>query len=118
MILRPRRFWEVRLNVLNMADGEILLLVDAFEGPMPPNPICVGKGANLRKKKPIVVVNKVDKSCRPDEVKESVFELMFNLGDRRSIELQNGVRIGQAELDEGPITKPQIQTFLTCWIRF
>lgn len=65
-------------RVLNMADG-VLLLVDAFEGPMPQTRYVLGKALNLGKK-PIVVVNKVDKeNCRPDEVQESVFELMFNL---------------------------------------
>jgi GTP-binding protein len=61
-----------------MADG-VLLLVDAFEGPMPQTRYVLGKALNLGKK-PIVVVNKVDKeNCRPDEVQESVFELFFNL---------------------------------------
>jgi GTP-binding protein len=65
-------------RVLNMADG-VLLLVDAFEGPMPQTRYVLGKALNLGKK-PIVVVNKVDKeNCRPDEVQESVFELFFNL---------------------------------------
>ena len=65
-------------RVLNMADG-VLLLVDAFEGPMPQTRYVLGKALTLGKK-PIVVVNKVDKeNCRPDEVQESVFELMFNL---------------------------------------
>lgn len=65
-------------RVLNMADG-VLLLVDAFEGPMPQTRYVLGKALILGKK-PIVVVNKVDKeNCRPDEVQESVFELMFNL---------------------------------------
>ena len=65
-------------RVLNMADG-VLLLVDAFEGPMPQTRYVLGKALNLGKK-PIVVVNKVDKeNCRPDEVQEAVFDLMFNL---------------------------------------
>jgi len=65
-------------RVLNMADG-VLLLVDAFEGPMPQTRYVLGKAIELGKK-PIVVVNKVDKeNCRPDEVHEMVFDLMFNL---------------------------------------
>ena len=65
-------------RVLNMADG-VLLLVDAFEGPMPQTRYVTQKALNLGLK-PIVVVNKVDKeNCRPDEVQEAVFELMFNL---------------------------------------
>src|ERR1700743_1935724 len=62
-----------------MADG-VLLLVDAFEGPMPQTRFVLGKAISLGLK-PIVVINKVDKeNCRPDEVQESVFDLMFNLG--------------------------------------
>jgi GTP-binding protein len=65
-------------RVLNMADG-VLLLVDAFEGPMPQTRYVTQKALELGLK-PIVVVNKVDKeNCRPDEVQEAVFELMFNL---------------------------------------
>jgi len=65
-------------RVLNMADG-VLLLVDAFEGAMPQTRFVTSKALELGLK-PIVVVNKVDKeNCRPDEVQEAVFELMFNL---------------------------------------
>lgn len=65
-------------RVLNMADG-CLLLVDAFEGPMPQTRFVLGKAIEMGLK-PIVVVNKVDKeNCRPDEVQEMVFDLMFNL---------------------------------------
>jgi GTP-binding protein len=65
-------------RVLKMADG-VILLVDAFEGPMPQTRFVLGKALALGLT-PIVVVNKVDKeNCRPDEVYESVFELMFNL---------------------------------------
>jgi len=65
-------------RVLNMADG-VLLLVDAFEGTMPQTRFVLQKALVLGKK-PIVVINKVDKpNCRPDEVQEEVFELMFNL---------------------------------------
>ena len=66
-------------RVLNMADG-VLLLVDAFEGCMPQTRFVLNKALDMGKK-PIVVINKVDKpNCRPDEVQEEVFELMFNLG--------------------------------------
>jgi GTP-binding protein len=66
-------------RVLKMADG-VLLLVDAFEGPMPQTRFVLNKALELGLK-PIVVVNKVDKeNCRPDEVHEAVFDLMFNLG--------------------------------------
>ncbi|PKP51954.1 MAG: translational GTPase TypA [Bacteroidetes bacterium HGW-Bacteroidetes-1] len=66
-------------RVLNMADG-VLLLVDAFEGPMPQTRFVLQKAIELGLK-PIVVINKVDKpNCRPDEVQEAVFDLMFNLG--------------------------------------
>ena len=66
-------------RVLNMADG-VLLLVDAFEGCMPQTRFVLNKAIEMGKK-PIVVINKVDKpNCRPDEVQEEVFELMFNLG--------------------------------------
>ncbi|MDR0969765.1 MAG: translational GTPase TypA [Lentimicrobiaceae bacterium] len=66
-------------RVLNMADG-VLLLVDAFEGPMPQTRFVLQKAIELGLK-PIVVINKVDKpNCRPDETQEAVFDLMFNLG--------------------------------------
>ncbi|MCX6245069.1 MAG: translational GTPase TypA [Bacteroidetes bacterium] len=65
-------------RVLNMADG-VLLVVDAFEGPMPQTRFVLQKALELGKK-PIVVINKVDKpNCSPDEVHEAVFELMFSL---------------------------------------
>lgn len=65
-------------RVLNMADG-VLLLVDAFEGPMPQTRFVLHKALSLGKK-PIVVINKVDKpNCRPDEVHDQVFDLFFNL---------------------------------------
>src|SRR6187399_2473403 len=65
-------------RVLNMADG-VLLLVDAFEGPMPQTRFVLQKALQLGLK-PIVVVNKVDKkNCTPDEVHEQVFELMYQL---------------------------------------
>lgn len=65
-------------RVLNMADG-VLLLVDAFEGPMPQTRFVLQKAISLGLKA-IVVINKVDKpNCRPDEVHDSVYELFFNL---------------------------------------
>ncbi len=65
-------------RVLNMADG-VLLLVDAFEGPMPQTRFVLQKAIEMGLK-PIVVVNKVDKpNCRPGEVQEMVFDLMFSL---------------------------------------
>lgn len=65
-------------RVLNMADG-VLLLVDAFEGPMPQTRFVLQKALELGLK-PIVIINKVDKpNCRPDEVHDAVFELFFNL---------------------------------------
>jgi len=66
-------------RVLNMADG-VLLLVDAFEGTMPQTRFVLSKAIELGLK-PIVVINKVDKqNCRPDEVQEQVFDLMYSLG--------------------------------------
>ena len=65
-------------RVLNMADG-VLLLVDAFEGPMPQTRFVLQKAIQMGLI-PIVVVNKVDKpNCRPDEVQEAVFDLMYHL---------------------------------------
>ena len=65
-------------RVLKMADG-VILLVDAFEGPMPQTRFVLQKALHLNLK-PIVVINKVDKAnCRPDEVHDAVFELFFNL---------------------------------------
>lgn len=65
-------------RVLKMADG-VLLLVDAFEGPMPQTRFVLGKAVSLGLK-PIVVINKVDKAnCKPDDVQQDVFDLMYNL---------------------------------------
>lgn len=65
-------------RVLNMADG-VLLVVDAFEGPMPQTRFVLEKALELGLK-PVVVINKVDKpNCRPEETQEKVFDLMFNL---------------------------------------
>ena len=66
-------------RVLTMADG-VLILVDAFEGPMPQTRFVTQKALDLGLK-PIVVINKVDKeNCRPDEVHEQIFDLFYNLG--------------------------------------
>jgi len=66
-------------RVLNMADG-VLMVVDAFEGPMPQTRFVLQKAIDLNLI-PIVVINKVDKpNCHPDEVQEAMFDLMFNLG--------------------------------------
>ena len=66
-------------RVLNMCDG-VLLLVDAFEGTMPQTRFVLQKALSLGKK-PVVVINKVDKpNCRPEAVNEQVFDLMFSLG--------------------------------------
>jgi GTP-binding protein len=65
-------------RVLKMADG-VLLLVDAFEGPMPQTRFVLQKALHLNLK-PMVIINKIDKpNCRPDEVHEAIFELFFNL---------------------------------------
>src|SRR6476660_6048322 len=65
-------------RVLKMADG-VILLVDAFEGPMPQTRFVLQKALQLHLR-PIVVINKVDKpNCRPDEVHDAIFELFFNL---------------------------------------
>ena len=66
-------------RILNMADG-VLLVVDAFEGPMPQTRFVLQKALELSLK-PIVVINKVDKpNCNPERVQEDVFDLMYNLG--------------------------------------
>ena len=82
-------------RVLNMADG-VLLLCDAFEGPMPQTRYVLSKAIALGKK-PIVVINKVDKeNCRPDEVHEGVFDLMYNL-DATEDQLDFPVAFGSAK---------------------
>jgi len=82
-------------RVLNMADG-VLLLVDAFEGPMPQTRFVLQKAIELGLK-PIVVVNKVDKeNCTPEETVESVFELMYNL-DATEEQLDFPVVFGSAK---------------------
>lgn len=83
-------------RVLKMADG-VILLVDAFEGPMPQTRFVTQKALALGLK-PIVVINKVDKeNCRPDEVYEAVFELFFNL-DATEEQLDFPVRYGSSKL--------------------
>ena len=86
-------------RVLNMCDG-VLLLVDAFEGTMPQTRFVLQKALALGKK-PIVVINKVDKpNCRPEVVNEQVFDLMFSLGRHRgAARLQDHLRLGQTGLD-------------------
>ena len=86
-------------RVLNMCDG-VLLLVDAFEGTMPQTRFVLQKALALGKK-PIVVINKVDKpNCRPEVVNEQVFDLMFTLGRHRgAARLQDHLRLGQTGLD-------------------
>ena len=82
-------------RVLNMADG-VLLLVDAFEGAMPQTRFVLQKALNL-KLKPIVVINKIDKqNCKPDEVYESIFDLMFEL-DAEEWQLDFPVVYGSAK---------------------
>ncbi|MFL2991111.1 MAG: translational GTPase TypA [Cytophagales bacterium] len=82
-------------RVLNMADG-VLLLVDAFEGAMPQTRFVLQKALNL-KLKPIVVINKIDKqNCKPDEVHESIFDLMFEL-DAEEWQLDYPVVYGSAK---------------------
>ena len=93
-------------RVLNMADG-CLLLVDAFEGPMPQTRFVLQKALQIGLK-PIVVVNKVDKpNCRPEEVYEMVFDLMFSLNATED-QLDFPVVYGSAKLRT---------TSLICWIR-
>ncbi|MFO0436517.1 MAG: GTP-binding protein, partial [Sphingobacteriaceae bacterium] len=66
-------------RVMNMADG-VILLVDAFEGPMPQTRFVLQKAIEAGKKA-VLVINKVDKpNCRPEEVHDNVFDLFFNLG--------------------------------------
>jgi len=86
-------------RVLKMADG-VLLLVDAFEGPMPQTRFVLSKAIALGLK-PIVVVNKVDKeNCTPEEVQGEVFDLMFNRSYRRSIRFCDFVWIIKVWMDE------------------
>ena len=94
-------------RVLNMADG-VLLLVDAFEGPMPQTRYVLSKALELGLK-PIVVINKVDKpNCRPEEVHEMVFDLMFNL-DATEEQLDFASVYGSAK-DEWMSYDPEVKT--------
>ncbi|MCH9821791.1 MAG: translational GTPase TypA, partial [Bacteroidetes bacterium] len=94
-------------RVLNMADG-VLLLVDAFEGPMPQTRYVLSKSLELGLK-PIVVINKVDKpNCRPEEVHEMVFDLMFNL-DATEEQLDFSSVYGSAK-DEWMSNDPDVKT--------
>ncbi len=107
-------------RVLKMADG-VLLLVDAFEGPMPQTRFVLGKALHLGLK-PILVVNKIDKlNCKPDEVEEKVFELMFNLDateDQLDFQTVYGSsKLGWMSLDwKQPTTNitPLLDTILYC----
>ena len=101
-------------RVLNMADG-VLLLVDAFEGCMPQTRFVLNKAIDMGKK-PIVVINKVDKpNCRPDEVQEEVFELMFNLGANED-QLDFKTIYGSANRGGCPRTgKSPRRTSPPCW---
>lgn len=94
-------------RVLNMADG-VLLLVDAFEGPMPQTRYVLSKSLELGLE-PIVVINKVDKpNCRPEEVHEMVFDLMFNL-DATEEQLDFASVYGSAK-DEWMSNDPDVKT--------
>lgn len=101
-------------RVLNMADG-VILLVDAFEGPMPQTRFVLGKAIEMGLK-PVVVINKVDKpNCTPEEVHEAVFDLMFALGASED-QLDFPVVYGSGKggwMD--PIGRPPPKTSATCW---
>ena len=104
-------------RVLNMADG-CLLLVDAFEGPMPQTRFVLQKAIQLGLK-PIVVINKVDKpNCRPEEVQEMVFDLMFSL-DATEEQLDFPTIYGSAKAgvwDVGRLEKSRRKILLLCWM--
>ena len=104
-------------RVLNMADG-VLLLVDAFEGPMPQTRFVLQKALELRLK-PIVVVNKVDKpNCEPDLAYEKVFDLMFSL-DASEEQLDFPVVYGSAKNNwMGPEWDTHRRIFPFSWIPF
>jgi GTP-binding protein len=105
-------------RVLRMADG-VLLLVDAFEGPMPQTRFVLNKAIELGLK-PILVVNKVDKeNCRPEEVQGDVFDLMFNLGATEDqlnfVTLFGSSKLGWMSFDHNQKTS-NIQPLLTAII--
>jgi GTP-binding protein len=102
-------------RVLSMADG-VLLLVDAFEGPMPQTRFVLNKAIELGLK-PIVVVNKVDKeNCKPEDVQGDVFDLMFNLGATEDqlnfVTLFGSSKLGWMSFDHNQRTQ-NIQPLLT-----
>lgn len=105
-------------RVLSMADG-VLLLVDAFEGPMPQTRFVLNKAIELGLK-PILVVNKVDKeNCKPEEVQGDVFDLMFNLGATEDqldfVTLFGSSKLGWMSFDHNQRTT-NIQPLLTAVI--
>ncbi|MBK8699595.1 MAG: translational GTPase TypA [Saprospiraceae bacterium] len=105
-------------RVLRMADG-VLLLVDAFEGPMPQTRFVLNKAIELGLK-PIVVVNKVDKeNCKPEDVQGDVFDLMFNLGATEDqlnfVTLFGSSKLGWMSFDHNQRTT-NIQPLLTAII--
>ena len=93
-----------------MADG-CLLLVDAFEGPMPQTRFVLQKAIQMGLK-PIVVINKVDKpNCRPDEVQEMVFDLMFSLdATEDQLDFSDNLRICKTKLDVNRLEKIEQKT--------
>ncbi len=107
-------------RVLNMADG-CLLLVDAFEGPMPQTRFVLQKAIQMGLK-PIVVINKVDKpNCRPEEVHEMVFDLMFSL-DATEEQLDFPTIYGSAKQgwmsDDWKSPKEDISTLLDAIVQY
>ena len=104
-------------RVINMADA-VILLVDAFEGPMPQTRFVLKKALDL-KLKPLVVINKVDKeNCRPEEVYEAVFDLMFDLG-AEEWQLDFPVVYGSAKNNwMGQDWKTPTDSISTFWIWF
>ncbi len=103
-------------RVLNMAEG-VLLLVDAFEGPMPQTRFVLQKALELGKKV-IVVINKVDKpNCNPDETNELVFELMFALdATEEQLEYPTVYGSSKAGMDGSRTGKIPPMTWLIYWI--
>ena len=100
-------------RVLNMADG-CILLVDAFEGPMPQTRFVLQKALQIGLK-PIVVVNKVDKpNCRPEEVYEMVFDLMCDLNARKISSTSLWCTVLQKTTGWVRITTPRPITSTTC----
>ena len=104
-------------RVLNMADG-CLLLVDAFEGTDASNPLRACRKLSRLGLKPIVVINKVDKpNCRPEEVQEMVFDLMFSLGcNGRTARFPDDLRFCQTGLDVGRLERAERKILPPCWM--